>query len=282
MRGRWRDGGEAGYMMAALLVAMSVMAVALSVLVPVWSTMAKREREAELVFRGEQYARAIARFQRKYANALPPNVDVLVNERFLRKKYKDPITGGDFQLLAAGTVALGQGTPAGAARGVPNTGGSSQNLPAAGGTLTSRVIDGQGGGQASPQAQAVLQLQQAARALQAARGQTPRGAQQTVGAGAPAAGGIMGVASTSTERSLRVYNGRDRYNEWTFLALQMTMQAGGAGAQTPGGRGSAAGRGAGARGAAGPAGRAGGDGRGGPTGGRGGPPPRGGFNQRGR
>jgi type II secretory pathway pseudopilin PulG len=267
-----RGSGEAGYMMAALLVAMSVMAVALSVLVPVWSTMAKREREAELVFRGEQYARAIARFQRKYANALPPNVDVLVNERFLRKKYKDPITGGDFQLLAAGTVALGQGTPAGAARGVPNTGGSSQNLPAAGG----------GRGQASPQAQAVLQLQQAARALQAARGQTPRGAQQTVGAGAPAAGGIMGVASTSTERSLRVYNGRDRYNEWTFLALQMTMQAGGAGAQTPGGRGSAAGRGAGARGAAGPAGRAGGDGRGGPTGGREGPPPRGGFNQRGR
>ena len=36
-------------------------------------------------FAGEQYARAIALFQRKYANALPPSIDVLVNERFLRR-----------------------------------------------------------------------------------------------------------------------------------------------------------------------------------------------------
>jgi hypothetical protein len=33
-------------------------------------------------------------------------------------------------------------------------------------------------------------------------------------------GGFMGVASTSTERSLRVFNGRTRYNEWTFLPGQ--------------------------------------------------------------
>ena len=94
--GRGRLAGERGYAMAALLVGLAVMAVMMTVAMPVWSTQAKRAREDELVFRGEQYARAIGLFQRKYANALPPSIDVLVNEKFLRKKYLDPVTGGEF------------------------------------------------------------------------------------------------------------------------------------------------------------------------------------------
>ena len=80
-----RVSPESGYAMAALLVGMSVMAVIMSMAMPVWSTAAKRLKEDELVFRGEQYARAIALYQRKYANALPPSIDVLINERFLRR-----------------------------------------------------------------------------------------------------------------------------------------------------------------------------------------------------
>jgi type II secretory pathway pseudopilin PulG len=37
---------------AALLVAMAVMAIMMSAALPVWQTVARREREAELVFRG--------------------------------------------------------------------------------------------------------------------------------------------------------------------------------------------------------------------------------------
>ena len=33
-------------------------------------------------------------------------------------------------------------------------------------------------------------------------------------------GGIQGVASTSTERSLRIFNGRTHYNEWLFIPGQ--------------------------------------------------------------
>ena len=94
-------------MMVALLILMAVMAVAMTVALPAWSTMARREREAELVFRGEQYARAIMLFQRKYAGAFPPNVEVLVNERFLRKQYKDPITNDDFQPIGVGQAVAG-------------------------------------------------------------------------------------------------------------------------------------------------------------------------------
>ena len=74
--------------------------------------MAQREKEQELVFRGQQYARAIGLFQRKYANTPPPTLDVLVQEHFLRKKYKDPITNADFVPIPAGQA--GAAAPGGA------------------------------------------------------------------------------------------------------------------------------------------------------------------------
>ena len=86
---RQRDG-QRGYAMAALMVALSVMAVMFTVVMPVWKHTAQREKEEELVFRGRQYVHAIGLFQRKFANAYPPNIDVLVEQRFLRKKFKLP------------------------------------------------------------------------------------------------------------------------------------------------------------------------------------------------
>ena len=127
--------------MAILLIGLSVMAIMMSVAMPVWSQMARREKEAELVFRGEQYARAIGLFQRRRGpGVLPANLDVLVEERYLRKRYKDPITGEDFLPLtqtqsSAGPISAptqqgGAGGP-GVARGsTPPAGG--RGAPASG------------------------------------------------------------------------------------------------------------------------------------------------------
>lgn len=222
---------ERGYAMAALLVAMSVMAIALSTALPVYQTVVRREREAELVFRGEQYARAIALFQRKYGNALPPDVDVLIDQRFLRKKYKDPITGEDFRFMGPGSPEMAQamsttpqqaldaqrGRGAGGAATTPQGGGRAQATPlgfgrAAGPTGTTGMTGG--------------------RAPLTAAGQA---------AGVQAGGGLLAVASKSTETSFRLYNGKNKYNEWIFMAVAATTAAGGRGAQAPGARGGAAG-----------------------------------------
>src|SRR5262245_31123459 len=108
--------------MAALLVGMTIMAIFMSMALPAWRTAAQREKEAELIFRGQQYARAIVLFQRKYANTFPPNVQILLDGHFLRKKYKDPITNSDFRPVYvnqqsaaqpnAGGVVPTQGQPA--------------------------------------------------------------------------------------------------------------------------------------------------------------------------
>jgi type II secretory pathway pseudopilin PulG len=133
LRGQHR---ESGYAMAALLVAMSVMAVLASAAMPVWKHMSQREKEAELVFRGQQYARAIGLFQRKMGPGVnPPTIDVLVEQRFLRKKYKDPITDEDFEpVVASATAAAAPGTlPGGTPAGRGQTPPSSASTPSGAG-----------------------------------------------------------------------------------------------------------------------------------------------------
>lgn len=102
------QGSERGYAMAALLIALAIMAILMSVAMPVWRQEARREREAELVFRGEQYARAIALYRFKnqnIPNAFPASIDVLVDGRYLRKKYKDPMTkDGQFEIIGVGSA----------------------------------------------------------------------------------------------------------------------------------------------------------------------------------
>ena len=221
-----RRSGERGYAMAALLIAMSIAAVMMTVAMPVWKHQAQREREEELVFRGQQYVHAIGLFQRKYANAYPPNIDVLVEQRFLRKKFKDPVTGDDFALLpagAAGAAAPGQqadpGGPAPTGRGAPSQGTTvsrqpSQPQAAGGGQRGAAGGPGGPGGAGSAGAGAL-------------RGVSPIG---TPGAGGGTTAGVGGVASKSKEQSIRLYNGRNHYNEWAFVYQPQVQQAGQGGA----------------------------------------------------
>jgi type II secretory pathway pseudopilin PulG len=235
---------EGGYAMAALLVAMSVMAVMMTVAMPVWKQIATREKEEELVFRGEQYARAIGLFQRKFANSAPPNLDVLVEQRFLRKKYKDPITNDDFAVVmqmpnAPGTMpggGRGAATPGG--RGAATPGGAPLLGPTAGGATAgtgggvfTRGGNPSGGGPAGTNPPPRF-----------GGNNPPPGTAGGFASGATlgASGGIMGVTSKSKAESIRLYKGRNHYNEWQFVHVQQTQtpgRGGTPGAPTPGGRG---------------------------------------------
>jgi type II secretory pathway pseudopilin PulG len=128
-----KENCEQGYALAALLVAMAVMAVLLTVALPTWNHMMRREKEEELIFRGNQYARAIGAYQRKYASASPPTIDILIEQHFLRKKYKDPMAvtqDGEFAPLYVANQ--GTGTPGGAAPGGAAPGGAMGSTTASG------------------------------------------------------------------------------------------------------------------------------------------------------
>ena len=133
-------GGQAnqrGYAMAAVLVAIALMSVVMLALLPAWRQQGQREKEAELAFRGEQYARAVLLYRRKFPGASPMTIDALVEGRFLRKKYKDPMTGEDFQPLYLGQQP-GQPPPQG--RGVPQGRGGQPGQPQGGGVGITGVV----------------------------------------------------------------------------------------------------------------------------------------------
>lgn len=226
-----------GFTMVVLLVVIAIMAVGMTAMLPKWHQQAVREKEEELIFRGNQYARALVLYSRKNNNLLPANIDLLYDGKYLRKKWKDPITNADFGLLPAGQ-------PANAGRGVP------QGPGAPGGGRPG----GAGPGAQTPSGQ---------------RGTGPGafGGQQIIGS-------IQGVYSTSTDTSIRIYQNQQRYIDWQFtvqtaLPLMGGARGGGPAGQLPrgGGPGGVPGRG-GPGGAPG----VGVPGRGGP----GGQPPRGG------
>ncbi len=232
--------------MVALLVAMGVMAVLMTVAMPVWKQASQREKEEELVFRGQQYVHAIALFSRKNGNAFPPNVNVLVDQRFLRKKYKDPITNDDFQLIPVGA----QGT---AGISAPPGGGTSQ--PGAV-TLSTQRTGSTTGRESTPSSPSPTAPSPTAPTTgptgsrgpttgRAGSGATPITAPMpgVGGRGTPLTGGVggfIGVTSKSKDKSIRLYNGRNHYNEWAFVftAQNQAPGAGGApGAGVPGQRG---------------------------------------------
>lgn len=142
-------------MLLAILLMMALMIiVATYYTAPRLVQQIKRDREEEMIHRGTEYARAIKKFYKKNGR-YPATLDDLDKGqiRFLRKRYKDPLTkDGKWKLLNYGDIAtllnaaapgtpaaaLGQGgtlTPGGALiNGVPSPTsgnlGSSSNIGA--------------------------------------------------------------------------------------------------------------------------------------------------------
>lgn len=203
---------DAGYAMAALLAVIAIWGVIWLLAVPVWKQAVQREKEEELIWRAGQYARAVALYQRKYANAFPPNVDVLMKEKYLRKKYKDPITKGDFRYLSPVELQTMPGlTTTSPTPGFP---GQRDNTRARGGS-------GGGGATATP-------------GLSPGPGpsQQPGGFSQPTGMGPNAGptGGIAAAVSKSTAQSIKVFKNRRQYNQW-IVTVQDVMPRSGVGIQ---------------------------------------------------
>ena len=134
-------GGELGYILIAVLFLVAMVLITLAVAAPKMAKEIERDREVELVHRGQQYVRAVKLYYKKFG-AYPPNMDALMktNEiRFLRKRYKDPMTGkDDWHLIHLGenkTPSYGFfGQPLGGVGGSPlagvGPGGMGQGLGA--------------------------------------------------------------------------------------------------------------------------------------------------------
>ena len=92
---------ERGFALAALIIFLTAFSIAAAAVVPAYQTQARREQEQEMIFRGQEYVRAIQKYQRSFG-IYPPDIESLLDTngiRFLRRPYTNPITGEGFRLL---------------------------------------------------------------------------------------------------------------------------------------------------------------------------------------
>ena len=187
----------------------------------------KRDQEEEMIHRGVQYSRAVRKYVKKVGR-YPTRLEDLENTsniRFLRKRYKDPMTGKDFKLLHLGDVQLGTGAAlAGAtsaaqlANGLNTQGAAgAQGLIAAQGIAAAQGLAAQG--------QQPLQNQDTESDSDSANDQSGSGKNDQSGSDKKDAlgnqtfggGPIVGVTSFSKKRTIREFNKKNHYNQWQFI-----------------------------------------------------------------
>lgn len=109
---------QRGFTYLWLLFAVAGMGLLLAAAAEVWDTAARREKEAELLFIGDQFARAIADYHARSPGAAkqyPEKLEDLVEDkrlpapqRHLRKVFRDPMTrGAEWGLVKAGGRIVG-------------------------------------------------------------------------------------------------------------------------------------------------------------------------------
>lgn len=219
---------QAGYAMAALLVGIAIMGIIAGMAIPAWRAAAKREKEAELIFRAGQYAHAIEKFRRKVGGgAYPPDIDFLVRQRYLRKKYKDPMTkDGEWRIVTPQELQAG-GVGTGRPGSANPLGGSTGNRGSFGSTgstgFGSRSPDQQPTG-SSPSGPGGIGSGSSSPGGLSSGGRTSSFGVDSPGGRTVNQGPVAAVASKSTEKSIKIFKGRDRYDQWIVTIEDVAMR----------------------------------------------------------
>src|SRR5512146_613287 len=94
-----------------LLIALTLIIIAMGIAGPKIAQEIKRDREIEMIHRGTEYGRAIKKYYKKFGR-YPSTIEQLENTnniRFLRKRYSDPMAkDGKWRPVKFGEVQLGQ------------------------------------------------------------------------------------------------------------------------------------------------------------------------------
>ncbi len=244
-RGKAGRPRQDGYVLIVMLLFLTLMAIGLTAVAPAIAQRVRREREIELIHRGKQYARAIRLFYRKFGR-YPMRLEELEktnNIRFLRKRYKDPMTaGGEWRLIHFGEAQI---TLPNAAPVLPGaaTPGSSSGLGGASSpfanTFSASPQPGLGQASATPGQAGATQAQSDTTAGQsgttagasADSSQSGQAGGQSGQPGTPASqlssslgkgptfggGPVVGVASTSKKQSIKELDKKNHYNDWEFV-----------------------------------------------------------------
>jgi type II secretory pathway pseudopilin PulG len=228
-----------GYILITLMLSVTLLALAAMAILPEIAFQIKRDREEEMIHRALAYSRAIKRYYKKFGR-YPMRIEELENTnhiRFLRKRYKDPVNKDeDFKILHLSDIMLNSGPVMGAlgqgGNAFNSQGGNALNSqvgnalnsqmgnafnsqvasalisnapPGAGLPLSASTGDQNSG---NPQTSANSSVSSSS----SSSSDTSSSKQQVFGGGP-----ILGVASASTEKTIREFYDKNHYNDWLFI-----------------------------------------------------------------
>ncbi len=90
---------QRGYTFITVIFILFMVTLSMMVAVPVWETQIRRNMEKEAIFRGTRIVEAIGKYIKKHPGKLPRNLHQLVKEKFLRKRWRDPLSRGNWYLI---------------------------------------------------------------------------------------------------------------------------------------------------------------------------------------
>jgi type II secretory pathway pseudopilin PulG len=225
---------EQGYILLTLMLVSCLLIIAAAAIVPSIAFEMRRAREQEMIHRAVQYRRAI-RLYAKRTGRFPAQLEELVGSsdiRYIRKLYKDPMTGKDFRLLhyadvqpfTTPPVNPSSPSPDGQSSDSQSSDPQTANSPSpASQTSFSQASAANSQDSSSSFAQSSLQ-QGASRSLNGTFSTNSFSANSfnsdssNSGTSGQQPGQlIFGVASTSKAKSIREFDHKSHYNDWLFF-----------------------------------------------------------------
>jgi type II secretory pathway pseudopilin PulG len=207
---------QRGYVLLTLLLTVSVAVIATAVAASTIAFEIRRDREEEMIHRGVQYSRAIRSYAKKTGH-YPIDIHELLDAhgvKYIRKLYKDPITGKDFRLLHTADIMSKTDLNASlhntsGSDTAPNDSGLSPDANSGSspdeGTTTTAIPN--------TQAQAGTN-----RINSSGPGQLGLSSTGNNSPGDnPMGGVIIGVASVSKKKSIREFDHKNHYDQWLFF-----------------------------------------------------------------
>ena len=207
--------GQGGYAVLMVMFLTTVLLISATVAIPNLLTAGRRQREDELIWRGQQYARGIRLYYRKNAR-FPQSLEDLTKPknglRYLRQAYKDPMNraDGSWRLIYIGP-------------GGEIIGSVKQHTLLQQSVRASTIIGQQRAvataATTSPGTPFPLEGTNPAATPPTQDGSTPAAGSDTGDdlTGKVFGGFIIGVGSKVNRKSIKIFDGSTNYREWEFL-----------------------------------------------------------------
>jgi hypothetical protein len=222
-------------MLLLLMVAVAMLTITMMAVARNYKRGIQRDREVEMIHRGEQYARAVKKYYLKFGS-YPLSIEQLEktnNIRFLRKKYKDPMSPDgewkvahltDITLKTVGGLTPTGGTASGSITGTSTAGGGTSTTTGGTSTAGAQSIFGSsssnatGAGQNTDSSTAGTNTGTNTSNSTQGSGATGTGGSSSTN-GNPVLGGgpVVGVVSKMKTEGIHSFGDKSKYSEWFFI-----------------------------------------------------------------